>query len=227
MACFDHEADPTQETLTSRYIGKTLVLTHEAEKEVKSLAIAPGGNIIQNIKRDTTNPRIWDVANSKILNVQLIDSRTFRIVTGMDPPATPITPDTYKQMGLPFYQLWQDESKASGVAGKWGAVNGAMAVASANMKSTWTNSIGGSEVEETTPHGETGGSEVLEPAFSKKGKQKAKLSGVGMEDFKEPSFDFPIVLLDVDDTVPKFKSVVEKETEERGWNWADDEELYD
>jgi hypothetical protein len=144
----------------------------------------------------------------------------------MDPPATPITPDTYKQMGLPFYQLWRDEGKAGGIAGNWGSINGAMAVASANIKPKWTSSMDGSEVE-TPTYGETGGSDVLEPAFSKKGKQKAMFSGVGVENFKELSFDFPIVLLDVDDTVPKFKSVVEKETEEMEWNWTDEEELYD
>src|SRR4051812_45429591 len=101
-------------------MGKFLKLTASPEKQVKALAIAPGGNIIQHIERDTNDPRIWDVANSKILNVQLIDSRAFRLVTGKDPPETPITPNTYKELGLPFYQLPRKEGKGPDVAGQWG-----------------------------------------------------------------------------------------------------------
>jgi hypothetical protein len=208
-----------QETPTQRYIGKTLTLTAEAETEVKSLSIAPGGNIVQHIEPDKSDPCIWDVANSKILNVQLIDSRTFRLVTGMDAPPTPITPDTYMQMGLPFYKLWREDSAKDSVAGKWSPVNGAMAVASANMKGSWKEVSKKSEPQKKDDYvSKSGPREEID-----KGKGIDDSSESEREAFRERSFDFPIVLLDVDDTIPKFKSIAEHEEE---GDWVDEEELY-
>lgn len=43
-----------------------------------------GDNIQQLIERDERNPRLWDMTNSKILHIQLLDAFTFRSVTGME-----------------------------------------------------------------------------------------------------------------------------------------------
>lgn len=211
------------------YGGKTLTLIAEAEKEVKALAVAPGGNIIQHIEPDTNDPRLWDVANSKILNLQLVDSRTFRLVTGLKPPDTPITPDTYETLGMPFYQLWRDEAKGAGVSGKWGDVKGAKATASWNLKSKWKGlgMTGHDAVEpgESSAYGETGDWGLLQSgAWGKLNDEEVREEGsssVEEMDFKESSFDFPIALLDVDATIPKFKSVVD---EDGDWNAED---IYD
>lgn len=120
-----------------------LELSVNDETNVRSLSVGAGGNIVQHIERDYNDARIWDVAGSKLLNVQLIDSRTFKLVTGLEPPESPITPETYKQMGLPFYQLRRDEGEKEGVAGLWGSIMGSKEVASKNMKQQqdvpWTN----------------------------------------------------------------------------------------
>src|SRR5271154_3035491 len=112
------------------YVGNILDLTVTSESHLTQLGVGAGGSIMQHIERDENDPRIWDVANSKILNVQIIDSTTFRLVTGLNPPETPITAQTYKQMGLPFYRLWRDEGKEDGVAGAWGGLMGVADVAS-------------------------------------------------------------------------------------------------
>ena len=83
-------------------VGSSRLLVGSAEDRVVSLGIGAGGTIVQNIEPDTNDPRIWDAASSKILNVQIIDFRTFKLVTGLPPPPTPITADMYAQMGLPF-----------------------------------------------------------------------------------------------------------------------------
>ena len=166
------------------------------------------------------------MANSKILNIQLIDSRTFRLITGIDAPATPITPETYKQMVLPFYELWQEKGRPNGVAGKWGSVKGAMAVANENTKGPrkrlFQKSVNGSGLKGESEYS----SESASWGGMGKGKGRGSLSTAETDDFKEPSFDFPIVLLGVDDTVPEFKSVMKKEVEEEEEDWTNEEDLY-
>jgi hypothetical protein len=213
-------------------LGKTFVLVAEAEKEVKALAIAPGGNIVQHIEPDTNESRIWDVANSKILNIQLIDARTFKLVTNMDPPETPITPNTYKELGLPFYQLQREHGAHQGVAGKWTPMQGAKSVAAAILDSTTkVQSQGGSGVwAQGSTSGETGNWGLLSsgawgdlndenPVTPEDGSELEEEDNA----FRDPSFNFPIILLDVDESIPRFKSILEEEDED----WNDEEDLYE
>jgi hypothetical protein len=199
--------------IANRYAKKILNLIVVSDSHPTTLGIGAGGTIIQHIERDENNPRIWDVANSKILNVQIIDSTTFRLVTRLNPPETPISAQTYKQMGLPFYSLWRDEDKEDGVAGPWGSLMGAAEVANKNRKRKQLN----------TPMSEgpgewgllkTGAWGLLET-----GNENTTEEGVMEREggFKEQSFEFPIVLLDVDDTLPKFKSVAEPEESDELW----------
>lgn len=171
-----------------------------------TLGIGAGGTIRQHIEHDTYDPRIWDVASSKILNIQIINSTAFRMVTGLDPPESPIMPSVYFDMGLPFYKLWRDETQKDGVAGVWGSLMGVAEAASKISK--------------------RGGKMGMAEASDRMGSWGLRKSGIwgrigegesrteegevaGEEGIKEPSFDLPAVLLDVDDTVLPFRSVVE------------------
>lgn len=196
------------------YWGKSLDLADGSDGDPTLLGIGAGGSIIQHIERDENDPRIWDVANSKILNVQIIDSTTFRSLTGLDPPQTPISAQMYKQMGLPFYDLWRDEGKEDGVAGAWDGLVGVAEVASKGRKANQ---------EHTNPVSEGSGKWGLlnTGAWGLLGSEEEKIErtgGNGSErGFKEPCFEFPIVLLDVDDTLPKFRSVAEPEDSDEVW----------
>lgn len=57
--------------------------------EPLTMGIGPGGSITQKIHADTSDPRIWDVANSKILYVHLVNSEEFEAITGLPPPKPP------------------------------------------------------------------------------------------------------------------------------------------
>ncbi|KAK3167766.1 hypothetical protein OEA41_010895 [Lepraria neglecta] len=196
-----------------RYWEKFLDLVVASDGHPTLLGIGAGGSIIQHIERDENDPRIWDVANSKILNVQIIDSTTFRSLTGLNSPRTPINAQMYKQMGLPFYSLWRDEGKEDGVASAWGGLVGVAEVASKSRKR---------KQEHTTPVSE--GSEewglLNTGAWGLLGSEEENTEGGGVgaeRGFKEQSFEFPIVLLDVDDTLPKFRSVAEPEESDEVW----------
>lgn len=64
------------------------------------LGIGAGGLISQQIEPDTNDPRIWDTANSKMLNIQLINSNDFYIITG-NPPPTPANEETHQAPNVP------------------------------------------------------------------------------------------------------------------------------
>jgi hypothetical protein len=204
------------------YCEKTLDLIRAAASRPTALGIGSGGSIIQHIERDDNNPRIWDVANSKILNVQIIDSTTFKLVTGFDPPKTPITVRMYQEMGLPFYKLWRDEEK-EGVAGEWGALIGVDAAESKNMKrmhqgkgNLATGLVGTTKWGLPKP-----GSWGL---FGNKERSAVEEGNIeGGPQGKESSFDFPVMLLDVDDTLPRFKGIVKPEESEDAWETMEGE----
>jgi hypothetical protein len=205
---------------------KILDLTVTSDSRPTRLGVGAGGSIVQHIERDENDPRIWDVANSKILNVQIIDSTTFRLVTGLEPPETPVTAETYKQMGLPFYRLWRDEGKEDGVAGVWGDLMGVAEVAGKKKKKK--------RKQKDIPPASAGLGKwglLKTGAWGLLGSEEESAEGeerVGGEGgFKEQSFDFPIVLLDVDDTLPRFRSVAELEEPDEAWEDMEMDDMYD
>lgn len=188
------------------YCTETLELSVLPASQLTMLGVGAGGSIEQHIECDTHDPRIWDVANSKMLNIQIVDATTFRAVTGLSPPETPISAQTYQDMGLTFFKLWRDELAADGVAGEWGSIMGVSNVAAVNAK-----------VRQ--------GGKYRDDVYGKWGKLRSGVWGrldqessgnfddaegseAGEGGCEESHLEFPVVLLDVDDTLPPFRSVV-------------------
>lgn len=83
-------------------------------KVAPTLGIGPGGRICQQIKGDKSDPRLWDVANSRILHVQIVNSQAFKDLTGLDPPDTPINQTMYEDIRFPFLQDWKEKPESQG-----------------------------------------------------------------------------------------------------------------
>lgn len=107
-------------------------------------------------------------------------------------------------------------------------MKGAKAVAGANHKTNWTSllKLKGKTTapqiqDDESEYGETGSWGVLKSGlWGNLGSELGHASVPGDEDtdsIKDPSFDFPLVLLDVDDSIPRFKSVVEEKDADAGW----------
>ncbi|KLU90642.1 hypothetical protein MAPG_10494 [Magnaporthiopsis poae ATCC 64411] len=223
--------------LASRFMSKTLIVTASTLVSARMLGLGAGGFIRQKIEPDTNDPRIWDVANSRILNVQLLDSRSFRAVTGLPPPDTPISAATYSSMGLPFYRLWgaeMDEMNAGRGrqgAGGWadassssivGAVAAQRQKAYGGRKHMPGRCSPDSSVLEPSPGEEWGllktgawGKKVLDRGgaqeYHAKGNWEESRSVASSSQAVERDIGFKIELLAVDDTVPEFKAVKDEE----------------
>ncbi|KAL2072051.1 hypothetical protein VTL71DRAFT_11394 [Oculimacula yallundae] len=89
-------------------------LEEESAQKPAEMAIAPGGSIDQTIVRDPVSAEKWDRENTILLNLQLFNASTFEAILGLRAPETPITPDLYKEYGLPFFKLYEEPSGISG-----------------------------------------------------------------------------------------------------------------
>ncbi|KAH7411940.1 integral membrane protein [Phaeosphaeria sp. MPI-PUGE-AT-0046c] len=85
---------------------------------VREMSIAVGGKIHQVIREDHHEA---DGKHSRItvFNVQILNSAAYQAVTGNSPPTEPMTVETYKKHGFPFFKLYEE---SSGISGNFGMV---------------------------------------------------------------------------------------------------------
>lgn len=69
------------------------------------LTLGAGAEIAQAIVPDTSDPRVWDLKRGVLFNVQILDSASFRLCTGLSPPPPPIAFRTYVKRKYPFLSL--------------------------------------------------------------------------------------------------------------------------
>lgn len=148
------------------------------------MGIGAGGKIMQQIEEDENDSRMWDLANSKMLNVQIINSVDFHNITGFPPPPTPIDAQTYADQGLPFYKLYQ--AKSSKVTGAFDGIKGVVQAES---------------------------EQVNVSSFDPEADIKQKSSMRRERKYPEEPIEIPIKMLDIDDTLPPFKSINEPDHE--------------
>jgi hypothetical protein len=142
-----------------------------------TLGIGAGGNIAQEIYADKSNPRLWDVASSKILYIHIVNSLDFTAVTGLAPPESPVNWKTYADLRLPFDgELGRDDIKGKGISSD-GAFDDLISLEEAEEPTT--------EYEDWS---DEDGPDKVFPIAQK----------------KVPAF--PLVMLEADQTVPWFEA---------------------
>lgn len=79
--------------------------------------IAAGGKIKQGIVRDNFGES-WQSGRTTVFNVQILNSAVYHSVTGETQPTRPIDAKRYKQLGYPFFDMYEEPSGISGDFGK-------------------------------------------------------------------------------------------------------------
>ena len=82
------------------------------------MGIAAGGLIKQSIVEDPYPADKWDRDRTITFNVQILNSEMFRLVTGLNPPVSPIEAKAYAKYGLPFFDLYEESLSVAGEFGK-------------------------------------------------------------------------------------------------------------
>ena len=72
------------------------------------MGMGAGGKMKQKIYPDPHGIDTWDENNYGRVYVHIVNSMMFREITGLEPPATPITAKTYAQHNLPWFDLYDE-----------------------------------------------------------------------------------------------------------------------
>ncbi|RKL46660.1 hypothetical protein BFJ70_g3146 [Fusarium oxysporum] len=85
---------------------------HQCQAPKPEMNIASGGLIRQNIVEQPKGE--YKKTSTATFNVQILNSTSFKRVTGQDPPKSPISAATYAKAGHPFFSLDEGPATISG-----------------------------------------------------------------------------------------------------------------
>jgi hypothetical protein len=74
-----------------------------------SMGLGVGGRMVQKIYPDAYGLDTWDLESATSVHIHLVDARDWRSITGEEPPPSPISVQTYKSYGLPWFELVDDD----------------------------------------------------------------------------------------------------------------------
>jgi hypothetical protein len=80
-----------------------------APARAASMGLAAGGRMKQSIYPDPHGVSTWDASRTSRVFVHIVNSTTWREITGEEAPPSPITARDYASHGLPWFELY-DES---------------------------------------------------------------------------------------------------------------------
>ena len=73
------------------------------------MSLGAGGKIRQKIYPDPYGMDVWEQSRPARAVVRIFDSAQFRAATGRDAPASPIDAQTYASLGLPWFELYEED----------------------------------------------------------------------------------------------------------------------
>ncbi|KAJ9617244.1 hypothetical protein H2200_000965 [Cladophialophora chaetospira] len=185
------------EELSSEEESLRLELAISTSKQ-PSMGLGAGAKINQDILLDKNDYRIWDVANSQIVNVQIINAFDFFGLTGVIPPKSPISEETYQQHNLPFFAEQYQEKPTLRIGGAFDSIYTVGQVEAIQQEQLLEE-----EVEEVRERG------PLAPYLTAYESDDESDNGADERVEENPEMELRIVTMDVDDTLPRFRSVAE------------------
>ncbi|MGH7617895.1 MAG: hypothetical protein ACREPM_11750, partial [Gemmatimonadaceae bacterium] len=70
-----------------------------------AMGLGAGGRMVQKIYPDPHGIDTWDLGLAVTVQIHLVDARDWFAITGEEPPTSPISVETYKSLGLPWFAL--------------------------------------------------------------------------------------------------------------------------
>jgi len=94
----------------SSTIASTMEINRERSiNEVSEMGLAQGGRINQQIFSDPHPLSFWNTSDSVRTYVHIVNSESYKYITGEDPPPSPITEQSYKAHGMPWFDFYQEK----------------------------------------------------------------------------------------------------------------------
>lgn len=79
----------------------------------REMGVAAGGLINQSVIRDPGTHK-WIPMQTKLFNVQILNTPNFQYVTGFPPPQPSIDARTYARYGYPFFSIYEEPTTVAG-----------------------------------------------------------------------------------------------------------------
>ena len=86
------------------------------------MGLGAGGQIKQKIYEDPYGIDTWDQNNLGRLQVHILNSEQYKLITGLDLPLTPVSAQTYAEYGLPWFDLYDESLRDIAASRKLAAV---------------------------------------------------------------------------------------------------------
>jgi hypothetical protein len=93
-----------------------------SRKRGASMGLAAGGKMKQKVYPDPHGLDTWDVSRSGRCFVHLCNSELYAEITGQPAPPSPVSADSYKAHGLPWFDLYDEGAPALDTTGKLAGV---------------------------------------------------------------------------------------------------------
>ncbi len=85
------------------------MMAKRAAAPAGEMGLAAGGKMQQKIYPDPHGMDTWDQDNYGRVYVHIVNSMMYREITGKEAPATPVTAKSYTEMGLPWFDLYDEQ----------------------------------------------------------------------------------------------------------------------
>lgn len=95
-------------------IAEQSMATNSAISEISSMSMGAGGSLMQQILNDPFSIEDWDTENGSRCFVHLTNSMVWRLITGKEPPTTPMTAKEYANGGYPWYDYYVEAPTLGG-----------------------------------------------------------------------------------------------------------------
>jgi hypothetical protein len=74
-------------------------------EEPVAMGLGAGGRMVQKIYPDPYGIDTWDAGSAVCVQIHLVDARDWFAITGEEAPRSPISIETYKALGLPWFAV--------------------------------------------------------------------------------------------------------------------------
>lgn len=88
------------------------------------MGIAAGGRIKQQIFMDTYGVESWDFNQRRMLKIHMVNSIAYKLITGKNPPPSPITVAEYQESGVPWFSHYDENTPTIQGAGAFNNIIG-------------------------------------------------------------------------------------------------------
>jgi hypothetical protein len=95
----------------------------QAARDCRAMGMPPpmglgaGGRIRQKVHADPHGVDTWDLSRAAAISIRLMDPVTFTQATGRAVPPTPIDATTYARLGLPWFDLYEEDAREAAANG--------------------------------------------------------------------------------------------------------------